>query len=73
MSHTFDVEGVGSVVSGTVLQGSVSVGQQLLLGPDVQGGFVDVEVTGVKRGHIPVRCVRACVCVYVCAALWTLR
>lgn len=55
MSHTFDVEGVGSVVSGTVLQGSVSVGQELLLGPDVQGGFVNVEVSGVKRGHIPVR------------------
>jgi len=24
-------------------------------GPDALGGFVDVEVSGIKRGHIPVR------------------
>ena len=53
------------------MQGSVSVGQRLILGPDVQGGFVDVEVSGVKRGHIPVRYrklggVRECVSEYEC-------
>ncbi len=31
VSRTFEVEGVGSVVLGTVLQGYVSVGQQLIL------------------------------------------
>ena len=33
VDQTFDVRGVGSVLSGTVLSGQISLGQQLWLGP----------------------------------------
>ena len=52
MDQTFDVRGVGSVLSGTVLSGQISLGQQLWLGPADSGSFSAVSVTGIQREQV---------------------
>ncbi|GFR43379.1 hypothetical protein Agub_g4451 [Astrephomene gubernaculifera] len=57
---TFEVEGVGSVVSGTLVSGMVRLGQQLVLGPTgAAGDFVRVVVRQLQRSHVQVQQVRA--------------
>ncbi|GIL85762.1 hypothetical protein Vretimale_13205 [Volvox reticuliferus] len=56
---TFEVEGVGSVVSGTLVSGMVHVGQELLLGPTAAGDFTRVVVRQLQRSHVQVKQVRA--------------
>lgn len=55
VDHTFEVKGVGCVVSGTVVTGEVAVGQKLNLGPTGEGGFREVQVTCIHRSQVPVR------------------
>lgn len=52
VDHTYEVKGVGCVVSGTVIAGTVAVGQTLNLGPHGQGGFSAVEVTCIQRSQV---------------------
>ncbi|GLI70309.1 hypothetical protein VaNZ11_015260 [Volvox africanus] len=56
---TFEVEGVGSVVSGTLVSGMVRVDQELLLGPTAAGDFTRVVVRQLQRSHVQVKQVRA--------------
>lgn len=56
--QSYDVAGVGWVVSGVAVSGSVQEGQQLLWGPAAGGGFLPVKVSCVQRGHVRVRSVR---------------
>lgn len=59
VSQSFEVEGVGTVVSGTLMSGVIRWGQTLQLGPTADGRFVEVVVHGIQRAqHIPVRQVR---------------
>eukprot|EP00002_Diphylleia_rotans_P015379 TRINITY_DN2987_c0_g1_i10.p2 TRINITY_DN2987_c0_g1~~TRINITY_DN2987_c0_g1_i10.p2 ORF type:complete len:206 (-),score=35.32 TRINITY_DN2987_c0_g1_i10:308-925(-) len=51
----YSVTGVGTVVSGTLLSGTVSVGDQMLLGPDSVGGFTSVQIRGIHNKRVPVR------------------
>ena len=53
VDQTFDVRGVGSVLSGTVLSGEILLGQQLWLGPSETGTFSIVAVTGIQREQVP--------------------
>lgn len=53
VDQTFEVRGVGSVVSGTVVCGAVTLGQRLLLGPDEAGTFRGVTVTCIQREQVP--------------------
>ena len=53
------MHGVGSVVCGTVIQGTITAGQRLLLGPNDVGGFMPVVVRECQRLHTPVAEVRA--------------
>ncbi|DBA84075.1 TPA: hypothetical protein ACH3X1_006557 [Trebouxia sp. C0004] len=55
VDHTFEVKGVGCVVSGTVVTGEVAVGQKLNLGPTGEGGFREAQVTCIHRSQVPVR------------------
>lgn len=52
VDHTFKVRGVGSVVSGTAVTGSIAVGQRLLLGPNADGDFTNIVVTGIQRSQV---------------------
>lgn len=52
VDHTFEVKGVGCVVSGTVVTGAVAVGQKLNLGPTGEGGFREVQVTCIHRSQV---------------------
>lgn len=52
VDHTFEVKGVGCVVSGTVVSGQVAVGQVLNLGPTGLGLFSEVQVTCIHRSQV---------------------
>lgn len=51
---SFNVKGVGLVLSGTLVSGTVTVGQILLLGPDKKGDFRQVVVKSIhfKRSSV---------------------
>lgn len=56
ISDTFMVEGVGEVYAGTVVSGTVSVGDRLLLGPTGPDGiFVRTAVVSVHVARLAVR------------------
>lgn len=44
---TFNVKGVGLIASGILVSGKVSIGQTLLLGPDLLGDFKQVSVKSI--------------------------
>jgi GTPase len=56
VTDNFSVPGVGTVVSGTLMQGTVAAGDSLYLGPDSSGQFIPVQVKSLqrKRVNIPV-------------------
>jgi GTPase len=49
---------VGTVVSGTLLQGSIHLNDTLLLGPDALGQFQPIVVKSIHRKRMPVKEVR---------------
>lgn len=55
---SFDVVDVGPVYSGTVVSGSISLGDQLLLGPLEGGSFCRVAVSGIHRSKVDVQSVQ---------------
>jgi len=59
IDDTFSVPGVGTVVSGTTLQGTVRVNDTLLLGPDSTGNFQPVAIKGIHRRRMPTTVVRS--------------
>lgn len=59
IDDTYSVPGVGTVVSGTTLQGVVKVNDVLQMGPDSVGKFQLVPVKSVHRKRLPVKEVRA--------------
>jgi GTPase len=56
---TWTVSGVGTVVSGTVMSGSISINQTYLLGPDEFGKFTPVNVKSIHSKRVPVRTAKA--------------
>ena len=48
-------QGVGTVVSGTLLQGHIKINDTLLLGPDALGQFAPVPIKSIHRKRMPVR------------------
>lgn len=48
------VKGVGTVVSGTCLQGVIHLNDTLLLGPTGLGEFLPVVIRGIQRKRLPV-------------------
>lgn len=53
--ETFQVPGVGTVVSGCCLAGNVRVGQALKLGPDGHGHFMNVSVRSIEYKKVQVK------------------
>jgi GTPase len=59
IDDTYSVSGVGTVVSGTCLQGVIKLNDVLLLGPDPLGHFQPIPVKSIHRKRMNVRQVRA--------------
>uniref|UniRef100_A0A915CZF1 Tr-type G domain-containing protein n=1 Tax=Ditylenchus dipsaci TaxID=166011 RepID=A0A915CZF1_9BILA len=53
------VDGVGTVVSGTCLAGMISLNDNLLLGPDSLGKFLNVPIKSIHRKRMPVSTIKA--------------
>lgn len=49
---------MGTVVSGTLLQGSIRINDVLMLGPDALGNFQPIAVKSIHRKRMPVKEVR---------------
>lgn len=58
IDDTYSVPGVGTVVSGTCLQGTIKLNDVLLLGPDALGHFQPIAVKSIHRKRMNVREVR---------------
>lgn len=48
VDKTYVVEGVGTVVSGTIMSGEVSVGDELVLGPTADGSFIPTKARSIE-------------------------
>jgi len=59
IDRVWQVEGVGTVVGGTVMAGEVSVGQTLLLGPDPKGSFTQVQIKSIHVKRVNVKTAKA--------------
>jgi GTPase len=59
IDNVYNVPGVGTVVSGSVFHGVVTIGMHLTLGPDDLGDFREVRVGSIHRQCVPVDCVFA--------------
>ena len=55
---SFSLQGVGTVVSGTCMQGMIHLNDTLLLGPTGLGEFLPVVIRGIQRKRLPVTEVR---------------
>ncbi|XP_041474619.1 GTP-binding protein 1-like [Lytechinus variegatus] len=58
IDETYSVPGVGTVVSGTTLKGTVRINDVLALGPDSHGHFQQVIIKSIHRKRMPVKMVR---------------
>lgn len=54
IDDTYTVPGVGTVVSGTTMKGTISCNDTLLLGPDPLGHFQPLSVKSIHRKRMPV-------------------
>ncbi|MEE8168176.1 MAG: GTP-binding protein [Candidatus Hydrothermarchaeales archaeon] len=54
LDKVYHVPGVGTVVSGSIKQGAVKKGDELFLGPDVDGKFHRVRVSSMEIHHFSV-------------------
>lgn len=59
VDETFEVPGIGTVVSGLMIQGTIREGDEMLLGPDDQGSFMNVTILSLQRHKVPCNFVRA--------------
>lgn len=58
IDDTYSVPGVGTVVSGTCLQGLIKLNDILMLGPDPLGNFMPIAVKSIHRKRMNVKEVR---------------
>lgn len=58
IDDTYSVPGVGTVVSGTCLQGLIKLNDVLMLGPDPLGSFMAIAVKSIHRKRMNVKEVR---------------
>ncbi|KAK3755913.1 hypothetical protein QZH41_019435, partial [Actinostola sp. cb2023] len=58
IDDTYSVPGVGTVISGTCMQGIIRLNDTLLLGPDPLGQFQPISIRSIHRKRMPVKEVR---------------
>ncbi len=59
IDETFSVTGVGTVVAGTLMSGTVTIDDELLLGPDEFGNFQEVKIKSIHNKRLQVKRVSA--------------
>lgn len=59
VDETFEVPGIGTVVSGLMIEGTIREGDEMLLGPDDMGHFSSVHIVSLQRHKIPCNYARA--------------
>ena len=55
IDDSYSVPGVGTVISGTTLQGTIRLNDILLLGPDPLGNFQPIAIKSIHRKRMNVR------------------
>ncbi|MBK5112428.1 MAG: elongation factor 1-alpha [Candidatus Heimdallarchaeota archaeon] len=55
IDDTFSVTGVGTVIAGTLMSGTVAIDDELLLGPDEFGNFQEIKVKSIHNKRIQVK------------------
>jgi elongation factor 1-alpha len=55
IDRVYNIKGVGTVVSGTVKQGKLKPGSELLIGPDASGQFKKVKATSIEMHYQPLQ------------------
>lgn len=58
IDDTYSVPGVGTVVSGTCLLGTIKLNDVLMLGPDPLGNFIPIAIKSIHRKRMNVKEVR---------------
>ncbi|KAH8300319.1 hypothetical protein KR044_012916, partial [Drosophila immigrans] len=58
IDDVYSVPGVGTVVSGTCLQGTIKLNDNLMLGPNAVGSFVPITIKSIHRKRMNVERVR---------------
>jgi len=53
IDHVYNISGVGTVVSGTIKQGKLKPGKELLLGPNKNAGFKRVRAKSIEMHYHP--------------------
>ncbi|MDI6798439.1 MAG: GTP-binding protein [Candidatus Aenigmarchaeota archaeon] len=53
IDRIYNVSGAGTVVSGTIKQGKLKAGSELLLGPDASGNFKKVKAKSIEMHYHP--------------------
>jgi elongation factor 1-alpha len=53
IDRVYNVSGVGTVVSGSIKQGKLKAGSELLLGPDASGNFKKVKAKSIEMHYHP--------------------
>jgi GTPase len=59
VDETFEVPGIGTVVSGLMIEGIIRESDEMLLGPDDSGNFANVSIVSLQRHKIPCNFARA--------------
>jgi GTPase len=59
IDDTYSVPGVGTVVSGTLLRGTIKLNDTLMMGPDALGHFQPIAIKSIHRKRMPVPEVRS--------------
>lgn len=54
ITEDYTVPGAGTVVAGTLISGTVKLGQTLFLGPDHSGNYVQCTIKGIQRKRMQV-------------------
>lgn len=55
IDEIYSIVGVGTVVGGTILRGTIKEGDSLLIGPSDEGLFYPVTVGSLHRNRLPCR------------------
>lgn len=59
VDETFEIPGIGTVVSGLLVEGVIREGDEMLIGPDDFANFSKVSIVSLQRHKIPCNLVRA--------------